>query len=151
MTHEQLMLITKHMPMKTIMVNGEDYLQRYYVGQNEYGDQDWLHRFLRADSERHLHSHPWHADSTILCGWYLEQTRKDSGDVFERLWSAGDVNAIVPDRIHRIVDVQPNTWTHMRVYAGREENWFFIDDENNKKIERASELDWFTKYKPRVD
>lgn len=142
MTHEQLMLITKFMPMKTIQVSGKDYLQRYYVGKNEHGNQDWLHRFLRADSERHLHSHPWHADSTILCGWYAEEV-KGSHATFSKAWYAGDVNAIVPDRIHRIVDVQPNTWTHMRVYAGRESAWFFINDEGEKHGMQTSPVDWW--------
>lgn len=148
MTHEQLMLITKHMPMKTIPVNGEDYLQRYYVGQNEYGDQDWLHRFLRSDSERHLHSDPGHADSTILCGWYAEEV-KGIHSTFRKTWYEGDVNAIVPERIHRIVDVQPDTWTHMRVYAGRAEHWYIIDDNGVKTQMDASPVDWYKQCKPR--
>ena len=148
MTHEQLMLITKFMPMKTIQVNDEDYLQRYYVGQNEHGDQDWLHRFLRADSERHLHSHPWHADSTILCGWYAEEV-KGRHATFRKTWYAGEVNAIAPDRIHRIVDVQPNTWTHMRVCSGRESSWFFINDDDEKHGMQTSPIDWWKECSPR--
>lgn len=151
MKHEQLMLITKFMPMKTIQVNDEDYLQRYYVGQNEHGDQDWLHRFLRSDSERHLHSHPWHADSTILCGWYVEQVRKENGTTVETEWHEGDVNTITPGRIHRIVDVQPNTWTHMRVYAGREPSWFFINDDDEKQEMKTSPVDWWKSCGVRTD
>lgn len=144
------MLITKFMPMKTIEVNGEPYLERYYVGQNENGDQDWLHRFIRSDSERHLHSHPWYAVSTILCGWYQEQIKK--GDVvFTAHRDAGEENDIHPERIHRIIDVMPNTWTHMRVFAGREPTWFFIDDEGNRKVMETSPVDWWKGCKARVD
>lgn len=149
-THEQLMRITQFMPMKTIVVNGENYLQRYFVGQNENGVQDWLHRFLHADSERHLHSHPWYAISTILCGWYIEEIKK-SDLVFTEMRKAGDENDIRPSRIYRIVDVQPDTWTHVRVFSGREPTWFFIDDEGNKKIIDASPIGWWKSCKTRAD
>lgn len=149
MTHEQLMLITRMMPMKTIQVNGEDYLQRYFVGKDDHGNQDWLHRFLRADGERHHHSHPWAADITILCGWYLEEVRRKTGSVFDRMVFEGDETFIDPDRMHRIIDVKPNTWTHMRVYAGREPHWYFIDDNGEKKQMDTSPEDWYLSCKPR--
>lgn len=148
MDHEQLMIFTRTMPMKTIQVNGEDYLERYYIGERN-GVQEWLHRFLRSDSERHLHSHPWDADSTILCGWYEEQVRLDSGYVFTATRYPGDIVTITTDRVHRIVDAEPNTWTHMRVYAGREPTWHFIDDEGNKQIMQTSPVDWWKDCKPR--
>ena len=142
------MMITRFMPMRTIQVNGEDYLERYFVGKNARGDQDWLHRFLRPDSEPHLHSHPWHATSTILCGWYCEQVKK--GDVvFSAEMHPGYENELYPGKLHRIIDVHKNTWTHMRVYAGREPIWFFIDDLGNKKIEQTSPENWFEKCGPR--
>lgn len=148
MNHEHLMLITRTMPMKTIQVNGEDYLERYYVGQKN-GVQEWLHRFLRADSERHLHSHPWDADSTILCGWYQEEWIAANGKRVLTEWHEGDQNVITTVKTHRIVDVLPNTWTHMRVYAGREPTWHFIDDEGNKQIMQTSPIDWWKDCKPR--
>jgi len=151
MTHEQLMLITRTMPMKTIQVNGEDYLERYFVGELN-GTQEWLHRFLRADSERHLHSHPWDADSTILCGWYTEEVlRVDGINKREITWHVGDENIISTNKIHRIIDVEPNTWTHMKVYPWREPHWYFIDDNGVKSERPASELSWHTKYKPRTN
>jgi len=33
MNHEILMMVTSGMPCRTIVVNGTDYLQRYYVGK----------------------------------------------------------------------------------------------------------------------
>jgi hypothetical protein len=148
MNHKQLMLITGSMPMKAIQVNGEDYLQRYYAGEAN-GEQHWLHRFMRADSERHLHSHPWWAKSTILCGWYREECLNKDGRKYESDFFEGDINSISPDRVHRIVQVMPNTWTHMVVFSERREEWHFIDDDGNKEIVRSSPLDWWRSCGPR--
>lgn len=149
MNHDQLMLITAAMPMKTIEVSGLPYLERYYIGTHENGDQEWLHRFLRADSERHLHSHPWDAESTILCGDYLEEVMQKSGKKISILRGTWDKNVITCDKLHRIVDVEPNTWTHMRVYAGREPVWYFIDDNGVKRVMKTSPVNWWKDCKPR--
>lgn len=143
--HEILMTITATMPMKTIPVNGHDYLQRYYVGTAPDGTDHWLHRFLRADSERHLHSHPFTARSTILTGCYLEQTPK--GEIMRR---AGDENHITPETLHRIIDVQPNTWTLMKVRPERLPDWYFIDDNGNKEYRKSSPREWWKEYGPRI-
>ena len=149
MNHELMMKITALMPMKTIMVRGEPYLERYFVGVNEHGAQDWLHRFLRSDSEEHLHSHPWEADSTIICGWYEEQRLLRDKIKYSTVFVAGDENIISTTTVHRIVDAEPNTWTHMRVYPGREPTWFFIEADGNKKIMESSPADWYLDCKPR--
>ncbi len=141
MHHDLLMLLTANMPMKVIQVNDQDYLERYYVNTDLDGTQHWLHRFLRSDSERHLHSHPWEAESTILCGWYREQYPD-----MEVLRKQGDVNHINPDTLHRIVDVKPDTWTYMKVYPGRSDNWFFIGDDGAKTPMRTSEPEWWKAY-----
>lgn len=148
--HEQLMIITRTLPMKTIQVNGEDYLERYFLGDS-HGTQEWLHRFLRADSERHLHSHPWDADSTILCGWYTEEVLCGNNiDKRQITWNSGEQNIITPNKIHRIIDVEPNTWTHMKVYPGRESSWFFINDDGEKNEMKTSPTDWWKDCAPRI-
>jgi hypothetical protein len=149
MNHELMMKITALMPMKTIHVRGEPYLERYFVGVNEHGVQDWLHRFLRSDSEEHLHSHPWEAESTILVGWYDDERGLSEGGTFTRMIVAGETNCIFENTLHRIIDAMPNTWTHMRVYPGREPTWFFIDADGNKKIMESSPADWYLDCKPR--
>jgi hypothetical protein len=149
MNHEQLMMITQSMPMKTIVVGGEDYLERYYVGTLDDGSQDWLHRFLRADSERHLHSHSWDAISTVLCGVYVEQIRKYDGSVYDKFMREGCKNEIARTKVHRIIDVEPNTWTHMRVSPGRDEFWYFIDDDGIRQQMKTSPIDWWKDCKPR--
>lgn len=152
MNHEQLMRLTESLPMKTIMVNDQPYLERYYVATLPDGTQDWLHRFLRDDAERHLHTHPFHAESTILCGWYLE----DRGDR-SVYWSEGDINRIHPETLHRIKEVAPNTWTHMCVKPGREPYWHFIEPDGTKVAMKSAPENWWTRHgvrgelKPRKD
>jgi len=157
MNHEMLMETTKAMPMKTIMVNGEAYLERYFVGYSSAGFADdggqwWFHRFLRNDSERHLHSHPWEGRATVLVGGYKEQSRGPSQDINDgqhdhfRYYRVGQHNTIYPQTLHRIIEVEPNTWTLIHVKAGRLPQWFFIDDEGNKQLMDASPENWHEQY-----
>lgn len=135
--HEILMRATESMPMKQIDINGEPYLQRYFISRYDDGVQYWLHRFLRNDAERHMHTHPWSAYSKIITGTYTERTA--AGD---RIYSAGEVNYITPDKAHRIVQVKPNTWTLMTVQPGRKPDWKFIG-EDGEQIVSASPVEWW--------
>jgi hypothetical protein len=144
--HDLLMKLSASMPLKTICINGEPYLERYYVDTDPDGTQHWLHRFLRNDSERHLHSHPWKATSRILAGCYKEE--RESGTRWIR---AGDTNEIGPDTLHRIVKVAPDTWTYMRVDPARLPEWYFIDDEGTKTPMPTSEPEWWKSYPCRGD
>ena len=152
-THLSLIYLTKDMPMKQIDVGGKPYLQRYFVGEDASG-QTWLHRFLTADSERYLHSHPWTGTSMILCGNYTEQLRPvgapDSGE-WDRLryLSSGDTNQITPQTVHRIVSVRPDTWTLLHIQPGREPTWAFVKDNGRKVVVQASSEDWHLGFRPR--
>lgn len=147
MNHEFLMQLTANMPMRTIQVNGSDYLERYFAAETEDGGQWWYHRFLRADSERHLHTHPWHGTAMLLRGSYVEQLRPvgktdDSGDR-RRYIKVGRVNEIYPQTLHRIVEVLPDTWTLLYIAPGRLPTWKFIDDDGVETIMDASPEDWW--------
>lgn len=145
MNHELLLQITAAMPMKTIEVNGQPYLERYFAGHTDNGGQHWLHRFLRGDSEKHLHTHPFRANSTVLCGMYKEEYRH-YGTLPEttrtRYLVAGDTNEIFETTLHRIVEVQPGTWTLMTVYPGRKDHWKFVDDDQMEVMVHSSPEDW---------
>ena len=148
MKHDMLMEITKRMPMKTILVNGQSYLERYFSSYTEDGGQWWYHRFLRSDSERHLHSHPWEGRSMVLSGWYTEQSRgphadhnNNQNDHF-RTYRVGQSNTIFENTLHRIVEIAPDTWTLIYVKSGRQTQWFFIDDEGDKKLMQSSPENW---------
>jgi len=132
--------------MKSIDLNEVPYLQRYYMG-GIFGYQIWLHRFMTADSERHLHSHPWTAVSVVLSGWYIEEIHgAPSANLRLRLRLPA---VIGPSRIHRIGWTQAGTWTLMLVGRKRESEWFFIDDSGKKVSMKTSERDWWKNYGPR--
>lgn len=149
--HLALMRITEDMPCKKIIVNGELYLERYFVSEDKNGVQKWLHRFLRPDAERHLHSHPWTATSTILVGWYVEEFHdKDQQPVIQRaMYSEGMVNFIYPQKLHRISSVYPSTWTEMIVQPGRRLTWEFVDESGNQTEVETSHLHWWKECKKR--
>lgn len=73
----------------------------------------------------------------------------ESEKLSEKIISAGEFNQITPTYLHRIIDVLPNTWTYMKVSPERIDDWFFIDDEGNKKFMKSSSADWYTNYPTR--
>lgn len=109
--------LTGHLPCRLIKLDGDPYLERYYVGQL-FGVTFYLHRFVSSDSERHVHNHPWGwGRALVLAGGYLEERVQDlcpaagpSGCVTEtkpvRWWNRVDGNDF-----HRIVEAEPETWT----------------------------------------
>lgn len=147
-THESMMALTADMPMKTIEINGEAYLQRYFAHQLADGTQVWYHRFLRNDSERHLHNHPWASRSKILVGWYIEEHKPDK-EIYRRKFLAGDVNYIRTRTVHRIVEVQPDTWTMMLVRPERTPTWHFIAEDGSRTQMETSPFEWSKDFKAR--
>ena len=142
--HRFLMRLTKHRPCKTIMVNDQPYLERYYMG-GLFGYQCWLHRFLRPDSERHLHNHPWTAISVVLRGYYWEELPDGTGNYR----AVGTVARIRHDHVHRVFYAKPDTWTLMLVGRKRHWMWHFIDDAGKTTHRRTSPRDWYRAYTPR--
>ena len=137
MDHSYLMYLTKAMPMKTIEINGEPYLERYFVCKID-GVQTWLHRFLRNDEENHLHSHPWDAVSEILAGSYTEAL--ENGTATHK---AGDINEIKKEKLHRIIEVEPNTWSRIKISPERESEWYFVNENGERETMKASAVDWY--------
>lgn len=152
MNHETLMQITAHMPLKVIEVNGQPYLERYFAGYADDGGQHWFHRFLRGDSERHLHTHPFKANTVVLCGGYTEQYRHYGAlpeSTRTRHLKTGYTNEINEAHLHRIISVMPDTWTLLHVSPGRLDSWRFVDDEQQEVLVRSSPEDWHKNYEPR--
>jgi hypothetical protein len=149
--HNLLMKLTKNRPMRTIIVNDQEYLQRYYMG-SIFGRQIWLHRFLRNDGERHLHNHPWRGVSIVLAGGYRELLRRTiygaSREIIRRR-NAGAVGFIDYHHTHRIASVSPNTWTLMLIGKTRKPTWSFIDDAGNRQIMASAGHSWWRTCEPR--
>lgn len=102
-----------------------------------------IHRIMRADSDRHLHDHPWNARTIILHGWYEEQRygpgftsallRKylledrrnfERHTLTERSYFAGDTAKIKFNEFHRISAVPSHgvftmfiTWRYRGVWG----------------------------------
>ncbi len=148
-----LLQVTKNLPMRPITIDGKPYVERYYVGSNPRGEQTWLHRFLNADGDRNFHSHPWYADSMIVCGGYWENSTF-IGELHKhnsRRFEAGDVNMINPNTLHKIDRIDAMTWTIIQVkpHWG---TWYFINDEGEtKEMGKSHDENWWKDYSCRVD
>jgi hypothetical protein len=112
---------------------GEKYLTRYVLIRTRWFAL-YLHRLHAPDPDRDLHNHPWRATSLILWGGYTElvtHTRAPDPEtrltLAERMHLTGDLNRIRTSAYHRIVKVEPNTWT--LVFAGRRfRRWGFLEN-----------------------
>lgn len=150
--HEALLQMAASMRCRTIEIGGKDYLDRYFAGYSERGGQWWLHHFLRADSERHLHSHAFDAQVTVLRGSYVEEVVEEhDGGQFktQRLYRVGDQRPLHTSTIHRIVYVEPGTWTLLHVDPGRLKQWAFIDDGGKRVLVESAGEDWWKSYMPK--
>jgi len=102
------------------------YMERYFL-QEDGRQYAYLHRFVRPDGDQFVHSHPWAvAKSLVLCGGYQE-VRYDGAAAVEVKLSAGDENTIVQSTLHRIVSVEPETWT-LFVHSDWISDWGFATD-----------------------
>lgn len=147
-TSTALIALSHTLPVKTIDIDGKPYLERYYIGTQPDGTQCWLHHFLTADGDRHLHNHPWDATSTVLSGGYTERLFNDHTEDY----SPGDQNHIPAGKLHQIIHVQPGTWTFMQVGPARAEHWYFIDEATGQLDPmRTSSPDWHKGYKSKAE
>lgn len=140
--HKKLMHFTRNKPMRLIEINGDPYLERYHIA-SMFGFKIWLHRFIRNDSERHLHNHPWHALSVILTGGYREIVALDgyrNMDIIDH--NAPSINVIKASKTHRILQVEPNTWTLILRAPRLTDFWFFVDEDNKFTPVKSADDDW---------
>lgn len=204
--NDLLLRLTAAMPMKQINIptngtaldcpvnaincqyDGDDlyhwsqpYIQRYYAGTFRDGPDLWLHRFLSADGDRHLHSHPFEFESIILNGGYTEEFIDLDGSkktrysepsrlsqlptcIEEALLQVSNMNSRTFFHIaygcqnqldaydwHRIASVLPETWTAVIVKPKRLPKWFFKDDNGQLSDMTASPRDWWKDYKVRPE
>ena len=116
--------------------DGSLYMERWHImrrGENSCSIR--LHHIVTEDQDDHLHDHPFSFWSLVLTGWYLEARPTSRGPCFV----FHDNGLIVEetrqtqrpacslayrhacDR-HKIVAVEPNTWT--LVLAGPLRQWW---------------------------
>ncbi len=134
----------RKLPTWVITVDKDDpYLARHYVFQ-----KDWIpaflkralrwvpsiffHEFLRGDSDREYHNHPWKfSASIILAGGYTEERLVlVDGDykVVTRTLRPGMINIIRDEDFHRVALLDgKTTWTLFIAGQRTGEEWGFLD------------------------
>lgn len=111
-----LFWLTARLRCRLIHLPSGPYLERYHVG-TLFGCEILLHRFVRADAERHLHNHPSHGVAFVLTGRYREEVAIDTcphagaAGMLTTERNVRFLNIIPASGTHRIIDVKPGTWT----------------------------------------
>lgn len=90
-----------------------------------------LHRIMRPDSDRHMHTHPWVARTIVLSGWYIEDRlvahTPDGHEVrSEHTRLQGYTGPFPADTVHRITEVSPGgVWTLFFTWE-KLDSWYFL-------------------------
>ncbi len=122
--------ISGNLPCRLIDIEGNPYLERYYVG-SIFGLTFYLHRFVSADSERNLHDHPWAmAVSFVLSGSYIESRlkyfdAKRGNGVCVQQNPVRWFNIILARCFHLIGQAKPETWT-LFIHTKKIKGWGFL-------------------------
>lgn len=100
---------------------GELYMERFWLfnpyppessgSRNRFPISVRLHHIVRPDQDRHLHDHPWNARTVILRGGYVEIRPISDDEHMLHTRNAGDTCRLRFGEYHRIISVQPDTWT----------------------------------------
>lgn len=158
-TNDYMLKLTANMPMKQIDVNGKPYMQRYFAGTTADDYDIFIHRFLSADGEEHLHSHPRDSYSLVITGGYNEETGCEVGSVwlppkvfvlqdvltFPIMISAVDFfgRHISVFDWHRITSVEPETWSMFIVGPYILPFWCFKEKDGTITPVASSPRDWW--------
>jgi len=136
---------------RRISINGELYLQRYYlwgrmppelaklwncgnVPKERFGwlPTTYLHRFHLPDPDREVHNHPWIGRGRILVGGYKEVrlvSKPLEGEDYEyrvKAYLPGDKQEVLPDTFHRVSELfADEVWTVFSV-GERQQKWGYM-------------------------
>lgn len=127
------------LPYRLISVRDQPYIERYYVGML-FGITFYLHRFIRDDSEPHLHNHPWvKGFSFILWGSYTEERVTDLDPLqpqgaLTKQCNCRWFNVVNGATFHRIISVKRGTWSLM-CHGERHptKGWGFLSSESRMR------------------
>lgn len=117
----------------------EIYLARYWLFNpysKGYGKRwSWLpsirvHHIMRADQDKHMHSHPCESRTIILQGWYFEEMPRPNGKGRRsHCRDAGYTGKLMPGTYHRISCVSlEGAWTLFFTWNAAPDDWGFLVD-----------------------
>lgn len=124
----------------------ETYMRRWWLfnpyqnADGSYPKRNWfmrllpsirIHEILLADDDKHLHDHPWDAQTIILQGGYVEQISTEHAPGNFKSRQAGDTNAIRFGQYHRITFIDGVAVTLFITFKYRG-TWGFLV--NGKKV-----------------
>lgn len=141
--NESLLIYTENLPCREIILDGECYLRRYFVNIDAAGKQKWLHQILKPDTGRFPHSHPWFAESRVISGGYSERILFQDKNIDIKYYRVGDFNIIKQETVHQIIEVRKFTWTELNVSPGRDNKWFFIDNDGIRESVATNDEHWY--------
>lgn len=133
-----------NLPYKDIKVAGQHYLRRFYLG-TLFGVTFYIHHFIRGDSDRNLHNHPFNAWSFILKGFYLEerfidfQVSNDNG-CKTKIKKVRWFNIINGNTFHKVLYTKPGTLTlfcHRPYIAGKK--WGFLTKKWDWRVDESGD------------
>jgi len=104
-------LAARRPPDFTVVIKGQEYMQRWWVIPRNRIFNIYLHRFLHDDEDEALHDHPWFNASFILKGTYTEWSIKAGGVHSKRIAKEGSFKVRMPHTAHRIALHDGECWT----------------------------------------
>ena len=79
---------------------GDVHFKRWQILKTPFGSI-WLHAIHKADTDKHLHNHPWDFISVVLRGSYYEQT-----PLGNKRQHPGKINIRSGEGYHKILEVE---------------------------------------------
>jgi hypothetical protein len=87
----------------------------------------WWHG---SDPRTEPHNHPWPFESSILSGGYTEHRWWKENGVWKTdtvIYRAGNINKVDSNVFHVVVNVQPETVTHVVCGKNNDNKWGYLD------------------------
>lgn len=130
------MKLIKEIKSKT----GDVHFKRWEILKTPFGSI-WLHAIHKADTDKHLHNHPWDFISVVLKGSYYEQTPKGNKKQYP-----GKINVRNGEGYHKILElVSPVVYTLFFVSKPKRQWGYrvageFVDHETYRERKNKGEL-----------
>jgi len=126
---------------------GELHFRRYRLLQTPWF-AIYIHHICRSDEDTDPHDHPWHFQSFMLSGSYMEMSRlyPNFNAIYYQHFHEGDVIKRHAEDVHKITLMTPEVWT-LVFTSGREREWGYrlngeawIDHKSYRQLKNEGKL-----------